>query len=147
MVEAQGCPCLVAKAGEKWPVGQNPWRNYRWGPSPNEANIRGKGLGGKAQGVKWYWFGAGVVGITSWCPKGGLAPWVGKPLGGSQDPSEVWTIQPENEGCRNVQNSEGQRDNATPTPSASPKAKHVIQGSPEGVKAYRDQWRSNPTWS
>jgi hypothetical protein len=95
MVEAQGCPGLVAKTGERWPMGQSPWNYNRWGPGPNEASILGKGLGGKAPGVKQYWFGVDAGDITWGCPEGGLvpesnlSPWVAKPFGGRQDPPEA----------------------------------------------------------
>jgi hypothetical protein len=52
MVEAQGCPGLLPKAGERWPMGANPWSNNCWGPGPDEAIILGKGLGSKAPGVQ-----------------------------------------------------------------------------------------------
>jgi hypothetical protein len=62
MLEAQGCSGLETKAGDRWPVGQSPWSQNRWGSSPNEASILGKeGLGGKAPGP---WLGLGVGGIT-----------------------------------------------------------------------------------
>jgi hypothetical protein len=52
MVEDQGCPGLVAKVGERWPMGQSPQSNNRWGTGPNEASVTEKGLGGKTSRVK-----------------------------------------------------------------------------------------------
>jgi hypothetical protein len=52
MVKAQGCPGLVSKAGESWPVGQSPWSHKSWGLGLNEASILGKGLDSKTPGVK-----------------------------------------------------------------------------------------------
>jgi hypothetical protein len=51
-VEAQGCPGLVAKAGERWLVGKAPGATNHWETGPNEASNLGKGLGGKAPEVK-----------------------------------------------------------------------------------------------
>jgi hypothetical protein len=67
MVEAQGCPGLVAKVGERWLVGQSPLSNNHWGPGLNEAIILWKGLGHKT-------------------------PEVAQPLGGSPGPPEAWVV-------------------------------------------------------
>jgi hypothetical protein len=42
----------VAKAGERWPVGQGFWSASLWGPDRGETSILRKGLGGKDLGVK-----------------------------------------------------------------------------------------------
>jgi hypothetical protein len=52
MADARGYPSLMANAGERWPVGQSPWSNNRWGPDPNEESILWKGLDAKAPEVK-----------------------------------------------------------------------------------------------
>jgi hypothetical protein len=63
IVEAQGCPGLVTETGERRTVGQGPWCN--------KASILGKGLGGKALGIKFCF--AGGTGIITWgYPEGGL---------------------------------------------------------------------------
>jgi hypothetical protein len=49
-VEAQGYPGLVAMAGERWPVGQNPKPLEQQSLGPNEASILGKGLSSEAPG-------------------------------------------------------------------------------------------------
>jgi hypothetical protein len=36
MVEAKGCPRLVAKTGQSWSVGKSPWSNNRLGQAPTK---------------------------------------------------------------------------------------------------------------
>jgi hypothetical protein len=42
----------MARAGERWFLGQSPWSSGRWGPGSKEASMLGKGLGDNTPGVK-----------------------------------------------------------------------------------------------
>jgi hypothetical protein len=66
MVEAQGCPGLVAKAGAPW---GKPLEQQSLGARPQRCKHPGKALGGKAPRVKQFWVGVGVGALPGSAPK------------------------------------------------------------------------------
>jgi hypothetical protein len=104
---------------------QNSWSNNYWKPSLNKASILGKGLGDKAPGVKYSWFGIGIRGITLGCPEEGLVPESGLTCGW-KIPSESVKIQLRPglsnlrwQRPRSVQNSRGKAKEAMPLRTSS----------------------------